>query len=39
MVKLIAVHALSNRKLNYSVDHYIDTIACTYISYILVLHL
>ena len=29
--KLIAVHTLSNRKLNYSVDHYVDTIACTYI--------
>lgn len=29
--KLIAVHTLSNRKLNYLVDHYIDTIACTYI--------
>ena len=29
--KLIAVHALSNRKLNYSVDHYVDALSCKYI--------
>ena len=29
--KLIAVHSLSNRKLNYSVDHYVDALSCKYI--------
>ena len=29
--KLIAVHALSNRKLNYSFEHYLDALSCTYI--------
>ena len=25
------MHALSNRKLNYSVDHYVDALSCKYI--------
>ena len=29
--KLIAVHALSNRKLNYSVEHYENVLSCKYI--------
>lgn len=29
--KLIAVHMLSNRKLNYSIEHYVDTLSHTYI--------
>lgn len=29
--KLIAMHALSNRKLNYSINHYIDALSCKYI--------
>jgi transposase len=29
--KLIATHVLSNKKLNYSVDHYVDALACKYI--------
>lgn len=29
--KLIAMHILSNRKLNYSVDHYVDALSCRYI--------
>jgi len=29
--KLIAMHILSCRKLNYSVDHYVDALSCKYI--------
>lgn len=29
--KLIATHTLSDRKLNYSVDHYVDALSCRYI--------
>lgn len=29
--KLIAMHTLSTRKLNYSVDHYVDTLSRTYV--------
>lgn len=30
--KLIAVHMISDRKLNYSVDHYVDALSCKYVN-------